>query len=753
MTIRKRQRLQGSGSQRMRIQAASGSPAVLDAETATFSGAAYTGGVMYPRQFPDGVVVDLAGLEIPSQSLMSCREHNPMNVVGSTTEIVNDRRQLHCSGILTGTDDTVLTMARRAKQVNARAPWQFSIDSDFDRMDLQYLPPGQSTVVNGQRITGPMPIVRRATLRRIDFVTKGGDRKAWASIKAAGGERTMTFEEWLASLGFTDLAALSDEQKTKLQAFYDEEVAEATEQEADPAAMEEDPASVSAGSGRKSLTAAGGRRTLTASSFHDETQQLIRDRRAAITAEAARTTAIGEICKRYGNPEFKVQGKMVTLEAHAIEAGWDAKETELHALRESRPTAPAGRTGTIEASADALIMSQLMAMPNLQVENALPHRYQIEAAGSLPAFLFEDVNSDSKQRLLEAAHGFQGMSSVDFAREAIQLDGRRVYGGTRGVIEAAGSTASLGNIISTTVKTALAVSFKSHKDTTEGWVEVDDGPNFLPTPAVGMKTPGGELPPLPDSGTAHFGHLSDKGELIKVGRFAEQLNIDEMTLINDQLGLIMKTVSGPEGYGVKSANVRPGLIYSLIKENGNMADGNPFFYAARGNLQGGAALSSTSLAAAIALLQLAGEVGADGAEAILSLNATHLLVTPTLFTLAGSLANSEYLGAIAASQVPTANPFLEFGLQRITEPRLEKTTRHTLKTESILAGSSSTWFVISADAPPILCRYLQATGRVPRVRTTPLNSGKWGMNLDVSLDVGAALIRPQSMIKSQVAGL
>ena len=468
---------------RIRIQAASGSPAEIDAEIATFSGPAYTGGVMYPRQFPDGVVVDLSGLEVPSQSLMSCREHDAKLVVGSTTSIKNDRRQLLCAGILSGTDDTVLKTARQAKQVGSVAPWQFSIDSDFDVIDLERLSPGQSAVVNGQRITGPMPIVRRSVLRRIDFVTKGGDRKAWASIKAAGGESTMTFEEWLASLGFTDPSALSDDQRTNLQAKYDAEMAALAEDGAEDAEEMPD-AGMSASSGKKSLAAAGSRRSLTANQFDQETQQLIASRRSALAAENNRQTQIQQICASYGNPTFSVQGKRISLEAHAIEQGWSAQQAELEALRESRPVAPAGHSrGGLQASAESLVMAQLMAIPGLSLENALPQRLRIESAGELPDFLFWDVNSERKQKLLEAASSLRGMNSVDFARQAMRLDGIDPFH-TKGVIEAAGSSGSLSNVISTSVRTAVTTSFSLQEDPTADFCEMDDGPTFLPTPAV-----------------------------------------------------------------------------------------------------------------------------------------------------------------------------------------------------------------------------------------------------------------------------
>lgn len=731
-------------SGRVRIQAASGSPPEIETELATFSGPAYTGGVMYPRQFPDGVVVDLDGLDIPSQSLMCCREHDARLVVGSTTSVRNDRRQLTCAGILSGTDETVLQTARQAKAVGSVAPWQFSIDSDFDVIDLERLPPGRAAVVNGQRITGPMPIVRRAVLRRIDFVTKGGDRRAVATIKAAGGEISLmkkTFEEWLADLGFADPAALSDDQRAKLQAKYDAEMSALAEDGAEDAEEMLD-AGISASSGRGE----GGRQAGRQSRGDADLQASIRRRRQIEAAEVNRINSIREICGRFNDPSFSIQGKKVSLEAHAIESGWDVKETELQAMRESRPTAPSGHVNTLEASAEALVMSQLMAVPGLSIENALPGRLRIEAAGSLPEFMFWDVNSERKQRLLEAASALRGMNSIDFARAAMRLDGIAPFH-TKGVIEAAGSSGSLSNIIGTSVRTAVTTSFGVQEDPTDEWCEADEGPNFLPTPAVGMKIPGGELAPLPENGEARHGYLSDKGETITIRRFAEQMNIDEQTLVNDMLGQIMKLLGGPLGWGVRASNTKPGLIFSIIKANAAMSDGYAIFSTQHKNLQTGSALALATLGTAIAKLRLQTESSADGSAAYLNLPPTHMLLPPTLEGAAGGVL-SAVLGGIASTQVGIENPYSRYGIKPVSDSRLELNTNHTI-TGAELTGSNDDWYLLSAKAPPFLVRHLASTGRVPRTRTEPLKNGKWGINVDVSFDLAGACIRHQSIVKSE----
>lgn len=714
-----------------RIQAAGDCP-TLDIEnpSPSYTGVAYSGGVMYPKGAPNGIVLDLSGLLVPEQTLINAREHDPKLVVGNTTSITNDKRTLTCTGLLTGTDETVLTTARRAKAAGSRFPWQLSVDVELNTSDVQMLRAGQTAVINGQKITGPMPIVRRSVLRRIDFVTKGGDRRATVAIQAAAGESAMTFKDWLASLGFTDPAALTPDQTSALQKKYDEEQIDATEDSDEVETM-------AASSGGQSLE-----------DFEAETAAMIKQRRVSLAAESARQTAISQICENYSHPSFEVQGRTISLEAHAIEQGWSPENTELNALRESRAKAPAGKIATLQASSDALVASQLMAH-GFDLEAAQPYRLQIEAGGGLPAFMFAGINDDGKQRVLEAASHLRGLSSMDFAREAIELSGLRLRNGERAVLEAAGSSASLSNVISTLAGLAVLVKFSSTTDSTEGWCQEDmTGANFLPTRVVGMKVPGGSLPRL-DGGTAKHGHLSDKGEAIQITRFAEQINIDEMTLINDQLGEVIKALSGPGGYADKAANVRPELVYSLILANAAMDDGVALFHATHRNLQTSSALTTTTMGTAVNLMQLAYELGKDGRKAPINCEPTHVIVPPAISFAGDVITGSTVLNQASTTvAVGTKNPFEKYKLDVVTESRLQLGLTHPL-TDVALSGSAVDWFLVSAKAPPILVRYLRSSGKSPQVRTVKLQEGKWGFNVDVKLDIGAIPQRFQSFVCSR----
>ncbi len=57
--------------------------------------------------------------------------------------------------------------------------------------------------------------------------------------------------------------------------------------------------------------------------------------------------------------------------------------------------------------------------------------------------------------------------------------------------------------------------------------------------------------------------------------------------------------------------------------------------------------------------------------------------------------------------------------------------------DSAQSGSASTWFMASNQVETIEVGYLAGTGRAPQVRSTLLTNGKWGMNWDINMDIGA----------------
>ena len=144
-----------------------------------FKMVAYTGGAMRVAGWRAPVVIDLAGLAVPSQARPIRFGHDPLSGVGHTDAIRVEAGQLVATGVISR--DTPA-----AKEVVASSrngfPWQASVGASVE--EFEFIKDNQKATVNGQEISGPVNVVRKATLGEISFVDLGADGRTSASIAA-----------------------------------------------------------------------------------------------------------------------------------------------------------------------------------------------------------------------------------------------------------------------------------------------------------------------------------------------------------------------------------------------------------------------------------------------------------------------------------------------------------------------------------------------------------------------------------------
>jgi len=142
-----------------------------------FSMVAYTGGPMRVAGWRYPVVMDLAGLAIPSQSRPIRFGHDANSGVGHSDSIRVQDGKLTAAGVVSR--DTV---AAREVVVSAKNgfPWQASIGAGVEQ--FEFVKENQSVLVNGREFTGPLNVVRKATLGEISFVDLGADGNTSASV-------------------------------------------------------------------------------------------------------------------------------------------------------------------------------------------------------------------------------------------------------------------------------------------------------------------------------------------------------------------------------------------------------------------------------------------------------------------------------------------------------------------------------------------------------------------------------------------
>lgn len=145
----------------------------------TFSIDAYSGGPMRVRSMVDPVIVDLRGIKAAGKTIPILMDHDLGRPVGQANEITIDASGIKLAGVITGDDADTLKLTTHAKN---GFRWQASIGATPERRE--YLAPGKTASVNGRTVTGPMVIVRAATLFETSFTALGADTSTSANIAA-----------------------------------------------------------------------------------------------------------------------------------------------------------------------------------------------------------------------------------------------------------------------------------------------------------------------------------------------------------------------------------------------------------------------------------------------------------------------------------------------------------------------------------------------------------------------------------------
>ncbi len=150
---------------------------------------AYNGGPLRTERYPDGIIIDLAGLSLNSQTITASIEHDDARLVGHATRINNDGRTLSIDGIVSAAgqeSDNFVTSCKRG------FPWRASVEArPLDRPE--FIPADQAVKVNGQTFSGPVLVARRAELYGVSFVPRGADEHTSVTIAAsAQGKKPMT---------------------------------------------------------------------------------------------------------------------------------------------------------------------------------------------------------------------------------------------------------------------------------------------------------------------------------------------------------------------------------------------------------------------------------------------------------------------------------------------------------------------------------------------------------------------------------
>lgn len=173
----------------------------------TFSGVAYSGDVIPGHWQFGALVIDLAGISLPSPC-PTLLEHDRAKRVGVCALSV-EGGALRCQGRLLSNP----VAAQLAADADDGFPWQLSIHAD--PTTIEEVLPGAEVSVNGRTFAGPCTVFRGVRIRELSFTPTGYDYRTEARVLAvpadspASGaasdsdpneDRQMTIEELQAQL-------------------------------------------------------------------------------------------------------------------------------------------------------------------------------------------------------------------------------------------------------------------------------------------------------------------------------------------------------------------------------------------------------------------------------------------------------------------------------------------------------------------------------------------------------------------------
>jgi hypothetical protein len=499
---------------RVEVRAAEGRTA--EAQGRAVEVLAFTGEPLRLEDFEVPVIVDLASVNLATQAVPLLYNHAPDVdcVVGRTHAIRTDGRQLTAAGRVWGHND------RSRAVLDAAAvghEWQASIGADPAR--LEELPAGSSVQLNGREYTGPALISHGTVIREISFVVIGADRHtrailARAGIPLKGTAMNPTFEEWLASLGFQDPAALDPTQAANLKLLYQEQYPEGEPSDpaptddppADPAPTDPAPVPEPVEGGARRLPIRAGRPAPARTPAVDPVAEV----RRAVAAETERIAGVRRICA----------GAHSQIEAQAIREGWTSDRTELAVLRAGRPAV------NVVTGAGA---------------NVDP--FDLIGAALMQATRAPRIEASYSPQVLDAAHrtyrGRIGLQEAILA--AATAGGYHFRGSLRGdlpaMFRAAFSTSSLPGILSNLANKFLLAGFMAVDQTWAMIAARRSVPDFKTATSYRLNGgftfdkvgPGGEL---------KHGKVSEDSYTNRAESYGKLFGVSRQDLINDDLGAL-----------------------------------------------------------------------------------------------------------------------------------------------------------------------------------------------------------------------
>ncbi len=603
--------------------------------------------------------------------------------------------------------------------------------------------PGQTATIAGRTFTARRRVLRVATRwvpKEVSLVPIGADPAAKMREETPFSQGNTMDKKLRAYLETIGLRSAADEAEAK--AFYDALSASARAT-ADEAAADKPADEAAAKKAAEDKVRADEAAAKKAAGGSDNNPPATPEegRQAGIQAERDRVRSITALADDDVPP---------VLLSRALAEGWDetrATREFLGAVRDARRLgadiengpgrAPAGHVrGEGDSNARSLAAGMLIGA-GLDPTKHVMHNGRMEP-GRRDALSEQDADTGDR---------FRNLSGPDLFRECLRIDTGRSYPTIEEALDAARAAPSGGTlsyVFSTNIYAKLIQGWERVGDTTVGWCDEEDVANFLQQEDISI-TAQARLEKLGPGDTAKDATIADKHETYKIARFAKKFTVDEIDVINDRLGAIMRM---PMELGVAARALRPDLVYSLMLTNPTLvADGYAVFKVAHHVNLGTGVLSSANLKLGITAVSKQREN-----NRVLNIRPKFLIVPAALDWTGRELTQAAALAKLFADSsdpmYAQLNLLAQEGLRVVMDDRIGAAGVIDPHTGSTRTGTDTNWFLAAGGSKSIRVAYRRGTGRQPVMRSFVLDKGQWGMGWDINMDIAAAFMDYRPWYKS-----
>lgn len=286
-----------------------------------------------------------------------------------------------------------------------------------------------------------------------------------------------------------------------------------------------------------------------------------------------------------------------------------------------------------------------------------------------------------ENELTEQARDFRGMNLLDLARDCVERAGVRTRGLSRSeiAVRAFQSTSDFPLILADSLSKSLRAGYEGSARTFLPWTRRSTLPDFKEI-SRNQISGAPSLLRINEGEEYEHGAIGEGAERYRVFKYGRKIALTWETVINDDLDALSRI---PFAFGASAADLESDLVYAILINNANMADGVALFHADHGNLGTAAALIDAIHPDPAAVANPLAEMrrmmilqkGLEGRY--ITIRPKYLLVPPDLEEDALKVTNA----AIVAARGNDAN-VIGPSLTPISEPRLHD-------------GSATAWYGVA----------------------------------------------------------